>query len=551
MSAVAAPADPDIPAKRLAELPDFSERLSPMLVKELRQGMRSPVFVWGLIVMNLGLTAIVSLNMLDPDADYLHQAFFGVYCLLVCGLLPLRAAGALHDELRGNTIDTLVLTRLSGWRITTGKWVAVVAQQVLAAITVLPYVIVRYFAGGIDVPMELAWLGIFLLTGMLSAAVLTGFSWMRYFLFRAAMMMGVTWLTVKFCVEVLEDLYGSRRDNLLEELYDDGGWRVFAMLFIGAAHLAFFCLDLGAARVSALVETKALRRRLVATGVIALYLLGGLTLPWQGSFPDLDPLVMTVKMVCGTLALTGLQAILERPVNLMSVVLPWVRRGTKGRIAGRFLYDGWPSGVCWFGGMLLVGTLLLGWRLEQIASEAYSGMGHGDYYLSPWEAREVAAWVTTAGGFLGMLIAPLVLWRWWARDRLPWHLGTWLVFVVGLGMAQLAVFALASTTENNQMLKWGLPLPGMGLSWVTEANDYRRSWRSVETYVNLNWDYLDIIRVSGLVVQGWWLAAGWCALRAFRKTTALEQEAMAALKSGTSPSRPVAGRGDPAELVAG
>ena len=103
--------------------------------------------------------------MEDPGENSLHQAFFGGYCALVCGLLPLRAAGALHDELRGNTIDTLILTRLTGWRITLGKWVAVVAQQLLATVTVLPYLIVRYFAGGIDVPMELAWLGIFLLAG--------------------------------------------------------------------------------------------------------------------------------------------------------------------------------------------------------------------------------------------------------------------------------------------------------------------------------------------------------------------------------------------------
>ena len=181
MSAPAAVLTVLIPPGKAAGLPDFSERLSPMLVKELRQGMRSPLFVWGLIAMNLFLAGVVWLTMDDPDENMLHQAFFGGYCALVCGLLPLRAAGALHDELRGNTIDTLILTKLTGWRITLGKWVAVVAQQLLATVTVLPYLIVRYFAGGINIPMEVAWLGIFLLAGMGSAALLTGFSWIKYF----------------------------------------------------------------------------------------------------------------------------------------------------------------------------------------------------------------------------------------------------------------------------------------------------------------------------------------------------------------------------------
>jgi hypothetical protein len=57
----------------------------------------------------------------------------------VCLLLPLRLSAALREEMGGNTMDTLVLTRLSGWRIVLGKWVATAALQVLMALTVLPY----------------------------------------------------------------------------------------------------------------------------------------------------------------------------------------------------------------------------------------------------------------------------------------------------------------------------------------------------------------------------------------------------------------------------
>jgi hypothetical protein len=520
----------------LARLPDFSERLSPMLVKELRQGMRSPVFVWGLIVMNFFLAVVVWLTMLDPGDENLHQAFFGAYCVLVCGLLPLRAAGALHDELRGNTIDTLVLTRLNGWRITLGKWVAVVAQQWLAAITVLPYLIVRYFAGGLNVPMELAWLFIFLLAGMGSAAVLTGLSWIRYFLFRAAIMMGMTFATGAFCVVVLEDMYSYRKEYFLDDIWKEGTWRFFVFMLLPAVHLAFFCLDLGASKVGSMVESKAIRRRLVGVLVVLTYLVVGYSASGSfGGYARRSEFMFFVAsfLTAVTIAVIGLQAILEKPVNLVSVVMPWVKRGWWGRLAGRFLYAGWPSGVCYFLGLLALAFALGMWRMQELAATTT----RNDFNFSP---RDIATAVAGFGGITAMLFVPLVLWRWLLSRRLPWHLGVYLLVLAGVVTIQFSIISIGSATGNQNLLKWGAPIPTMGLSWVMESED-RRDWRraKLEDEIWLDWGFEKITLISGIVMQAWLVAAILCALKAFRQTSAVEQEALQGSLPQPRPEEPV------------
>ncbi len=510
-----------LPVPVAAQLPDFSERLSPMLVKELRQGMRSPLFVWGMIAMNLFLGGVAWLTVEDPYEDDLHQAFFGAYCALVCGLLPLRAAGALYDELRGNTIDTLVLTRLSGWRITLGKWIAVVAQQALVSVTLLPYLIVRYFAGGINVPMELLWLLIFFLVGAGSAAVMTGLSWMKYFLFRAAVMMGMTLATGAFCLAVLETIYGYRNSYILDDMLPDGTWRFALMMLAAGVYVAFFCLDLGAAQVSSLLENRSLRRRLTALGFIVFYLLLLILLPMSTGYL-FEAQVISTGMLCGgTLALAGWQALLEKPVNLVAASLPWVRRGWPGRVAARFLQRGWPSGVVFLLGLVsLAGLIGMKFFLELTNS------GHSMYYGYEPGSKDIAVLVTAAGPTVAMLLVPLVLWYVFLRKRVDWHLGTYLMILGSVGALQIGLMGAAKTLEDQNLLKGGLPIPTMAWSLMDHAHRYEARQRA---FGQLDWGYLEVMFWSWIVSFLWCGAAALIALHAFRETRAVEQEALALL----------------------
>jgi hypothetical protein len=531
MSAPAANLTPDVSI--VPKLPDFSERLSPMLVKELRQGLRSPLFVWGLIVMNTFLGIVVWLTVESPEEESLDRAFFGAFCVLVCGLLPLRAAGALYDELRGNTIDTLIMTRLTGWRITLGKWIAVVAQQWLATITVLPYLIVRYFAGGVNVPMELAWLGVFLLIGMASAAILTGFSWIKYFLFRAAFMMGMTFLTGAFCVTVLGEMFGHRRDYILDQIYKEISWPGMALLFLPVFHLSFFALDVGASKVGTMVENRSLRRRLIALLVLGAYAV--IAVASTGKHSGYFNFRLVAAGVFGgvTFMVIGLQALLEAPVNMLPVVLPWVKRGWLGKLAARFFYPGWPSGVMFI--FLLGLTAFAGWMFAYLK---FDGVRGSTFDEDSFSDSNIAAAFGGWGAFVGMLVVPFVLWRVFFRKRLAWHLGTYILLLLLAVGVQMAVLTMASTTENPNMLKWGAPIPTMSWAWLSETDGgyYREDPKQY-----LNWGHMTIAIISGGVTLLWWLVAVLDSLFHFRGTRLVEQEAEALLKSAPADGTPPAG----------
>jgi ABC-type transport system involved in multi-copper enzyme maturation permease subunit len=146
----------------LTLLADFPDRLSPMLVKELRQGMRAR----GFIVLFLAFQGVlafmlltVSINSSDNSAGATASgmifALFGIASLMV---QPMRGVNALSGEITGNTIEMMALTRLTASRIVFGKWFAIVSQTALILITIIPYLILRYFLGGMVLVGELVFL---------------------------------------------------------------------------------------------------------------------------------------------------------------------------------------------------------------------------------------------------------------------------------------------------------------------------------------------------------------------------------------------------------
>ena len=88
----------------------------------------------------------------------------------------MRGINALSSEITGNTIEMMVLTRLSAWRIVFGKWIAIVSQTALILVTIIPYLILRYFFGGMILAGELVFLALMFLTSMSLTAVMVGLS---------------------------------------------------------------------------------------------------------------------------------------------------------------------------------------------------------------------------------------------------------------------------------------------------------------------------------------------------------------------------------------
>ena len=161
MSDTSSIAESPIPATApsMMGLNDFSDRLPRMLVKELRQGMRARTFV----AVFLGLQCFLALVMLfattatslTGTGSVVSQIIFLFFCLAVLVVQPLRAMNALHGEIKSTTIDMMVLTRLTARRIVAGKWASIVAQTLLLLVSIIPYLILRYFFGGMNLFAEL------------------------------------------------------------------------------------------------------------------------------------------------------------------------------------------------------------------------------------------------------------------------------------------------------------------------------------------------------------------------------------------------------------
>ena len=103
-----------------------------MLVKELRQGVRTRVFVSLFILLQVTMLLTVSLTLLvaahGEDASA-GTVFFWIFVgLPVLVVLPLNGLGAVNGEIKANTLELIFLTRLTAFRIVAGKWLAIFVQ---------------------------------------------------------------------------------------------------------------------------------------------------------------------------------------------------------------------------------------------------------------------------------------------------------------------------------------------------------------------------------------------------------------------------------------
>jgi len=514
------------PAPLTAGLRDFSDRLSPMLVKELRQGLKSHVFTWGLIAMQLALIIMALVSMEDGNRRDTNTAFWWSVAGPLCLLLPMRLANALRDESGGNTLDTLLLTQLSAWRIALGKWLATCALQLLVAMTALPYLLLRYFSGGVNMPLEVAWLGIYVVVGMVTSAVMLGMSWFPHFLLRAAIMLAVLAGAAGFCGATIEEI--SRANSYgLDEIYDDVRWQGIVFGLLLTAWVTFYFLDLGAARLAPVSENRATRRRLVALAVLAI---GGACC--FGKFPDRDVAPVMALMLGMSMVLPAIQAICERPANYAPVLQPFVRRGRAGRLAGRVLYPGWHTGLVFSLLILLVAGGLFAWLFLEMMHMRRSMRGDSFY-----DEYRIFVFITAIGGCIGLLVMPLVAWRIF-KGLAKWDFWRWLLVLAVALVFHFVVTLTAYRTSSKVMFASHL-LPTGGLFVVPAVEMYAQEMMPWERDLNSSGDWEKFhrtrqehmrrhLRVHGTVALsslGLWLAAAVIStMKEMRVTRRAEQE---------------------------
>ncbi len=421
-----------------ALLTDFPDALSPMVVKELRQGLRTRLFAGVLLVLHSLMLVITLISGAAENASDVDGMRTSLMVLVLCMILPLRGFSALAGEIQQNTMDMLVLTRLSALRIVFGKWASLAAQLTLVAVSLLPYIVARYLYGAQDLVADMLMLGVYWILGLVITAAVVCLSTQKAFWLRAVvvLMFGFVpfWVGVMFAASMV---FGGRGGSSWSSamwsgsgLFTGSAWWVASAVLVAAAWSVFYFISLAATRVAPPSENLATLKRCVNGGLtLALVLASYIGMP---EFLDVALVV---------LSLATLDALTERNPEMSSIYLPFYRRGLPGRVAAWFLSPGWMSGV----GFSFVLAAVVGLRLR-------SEIGPVDGLLAMFSVVDM--W----------MISALVLISSGRKSRDL--LGPWIIiFVIMMVIQSLISTVSLVPAAMSEQTPWGLCLlPGLASS---------------------------------------------------------------------------------------
>jgi hypothetical protein len=346
-------------------LTDFPDRLSPMLVKELRQGMRTKAFVGLFLTLQIILGVILlsagAAASSDEAGEIISSIIFIMFSIAVLIIQPMRGITALSSEVKGNTIDMMVLTRLSAWRIVTGKWASIVSQSALLLVTIIPYLILRYFFGGMNLVGEIVFLAVLFLSSTTLTAVTVGLSASSSVILRTLLLIALP-IGAFFLL-----LGGLRRGDIFTYFaLDTEQSRIFVSIYLAAcAYLGFFMLSIGTSLIAPYAENHSTLRRLISLVVtIIAAVLGSM------SFTDTDALPFFLTFVLLPVFAISLS---EFAPLAAPTYRKFAKRGALGQLAGLFLFPGWASGF--FFCLVLIAISAAPFLIHQ------SSYGYQDYFI--------------------------------------------------------------------------------------------------------------------------------------------------------------------------
>ena len=172
-----------VPQKRV-------EKLAPMVIKELRQGLRRGSFLipfmlvhlLAIIALYVEFSSTVELGYNQYTGVMQMELFFeftpfwwvaGVVCII---MIPLGGIVLMGQEIEEGNYELLQMTELSRWQIVLGKLFSIWSITLLTLSSLFPYLVVRYFVGGMDVWRNVALVLTVIMTSSIVAAGAIGAS---------------------------------------------------------------------------------------------------------------------------------------------------------------------------------------------------------------------------------------------------------------------------------------------------------------------------------------------------------------------------------------
>ncbi len=333
-----------------------ADRFHPIVVKEVRQGLKARSFAVSLLALQtLMVIAMVAYLLAAGDGNYQNLQFVDITFWFLIGvvlmlILPLRALRGIRDEKKALTLELLALTRLSSWDIVLGKWLALVLQLVLLLVSLLPFIVLRYFFGRIDIAVNLVSLGLIALNGTVLIALGLAASGWSSKLLRGAVM--VWTIMGSLSMPALLAQFARALPGSMAWTLEMWGFGLVVMALITGYLLVY-----AASVISPPAENHARTKRMIALGLLGLYCT--LLVAYGNLYGNAVSLIFLI-LVC-------IDALCE-PLHLIPALYR-PRRRRVPLLLRRFFYPGWPSGlrfVLLMIGILVVIGLLTGGGHEQV-----------------------------------------------------------------------------------------------------------------------------------------------------------------------------------------
>ncbi len=140
----------------------LGERLNPIIVKEVRQGLRTRTFwiFFGLMLLSCLVISLVAFAANDGAGHESGQATFIAFFVCLAAVqffvIPYTAYRSMSREREDETWVLLTLTGLGPRRILAGKIGSFVLQGLLYASAAAPFLLFSYYLNGIDLPTIVA-----------------------------------------------------------------------------------------------------------------------------------------------------------------------------------------------------------------------------------------------------------------------------------------------------------------------------------------------------------------------------------------------------------
>ncbi|MEY3394640.1 MAG: hypothetical protein RL346_876 [Verrucomicrobiota bacterium] len=421
---------------------DFPDRLSPMLVKELRQGLRTRAFIGVFLTLQIILGIILlgagTTSTSDQAGNTISAIIFVFFSIAVIIIQPLRGMGALSSEIKGNTIDMMVLTRLSAWRVVVGKWSAIVSQSALMMITIIPYLILRYFFGGMNLVGEMVLILLILISSATLTAITVGLSASPSVILRSIIpILAVPFGTYAlFGILVFSRIGGGGSFVDFFSLESQESRIAIGIFVICCLYYGFFMLSIGTTLIAPLANNYSTFRRMVALVMTVVA-----TVLCVMHVDEIEALIAIFSLIFTPVFIISLT---EYNILVPPVMKKFRRYGFLGRVSGIFLLPGWASGV-FFCYLLLA-----------IASVSFYGI-----HIPSYDEELVTVTIALIGGWIfpGLLV-------YFFKMQGPARVSNYILLSAAIGIISLTLLAISESLSSPGFLWLFVWLPPVSLIMI-------------------------------------------------------------------------------------